>query len=86
MVTHVHIDHVGRIPYLLAAGFEGPILCSEPSARLLPAMLEDALKIGYTRDYELIERVLGLIRRRTRARDQTAHRPSPPIHFIQILI
>ena len=64
----------------------GPILCSEPSARLLPAMLEDALKIGYTRDYELIERVLGLIRRRTRARDQTAHRPSPPIHFIPILI
>ena len=27
VVTHVHIDHVGRIPYLLAAGFEGPILC-----------------------------------------------------------
>uniref|UniRef100_UPI00356217A6 MBL fold metallo-hydrolase n=1 Tax=Marinobacter sp. TaxID=50741 RepID=UPI00356217A6 len=23
VVTHVHIDHVGRIPYLLAAGFEG---------------------------------------------------------------
>ncbi|HET8849533.1 MAG TPA: MBL fold metallo-hydrolase, partial [Marinobacter sp.] len=21
VVTHVHIDHVGRIPYLLAAGF-----------------------------------------------------------------
>jgi metallo-beta-lactamase family protein len=25
IVTHVHIDHVGRIPYLLAAGFSGPI-------------------------------------------------------------
>ncbi len=25
VVTHVHIDHVGRIPYLLAAGFQGPI-------------------------------------------------------------
>lgn len=67
VVTHVHIDHVGRIPYLLAAGFQGPILCSEPSARLLPAMLEDALKIGFTRDRSLIERVLGLIRQRTQA-------------------
>ena len=27
IVTHIHIDHVGRIPYLLAAGFQGPILC-----------------------------------------------------------
>ena len=25
IVTHVHIDHVGRIPYLLAADFTGPI-------------------------------------------------------------
>ena len=42
IVTHVHIDHVGRIPYLLAAGFTGPIICSEPSAKLLPIVLEDA--------------------------------------------
>ena len=32
VVTHVHLDHVGRIPYLLAAGFKGPIYCTEPSA------------------------------------------------------
>ncbi|RBW48251.1 MBL fold metallo-hydrolase RNA specificity domain-containing protein [Marinobacter sp. F3R11] len=64
VVTHVHIDHVGRIPYLLAAGFEGPIICSEPSAIMLPEILEDALKIGFTRDRVLIERVLGLIRSR----------------------
>ena len=64
VVTHVHIDHVGRIPYLLAAGFEGPIICSEPSAIMLPEILEDALKIGFTRDRHLIERVLGLIRSR----------------------
>jgi metallo-beta-lactamase family protein len=29
-------------PGLLAAGYRGPILCSEPSARLLPLVLEDA--------------------------------------------
>ncbi|MDV3503117.1 MBL fold metallo-hydrolase [Marinobacter sp. M-5] len=64
IVTHVHIDHVGRIPYLLSAGFDGPIICSEPSAIMLPEILEDALKIGFTRDRSLIERVLGLIRSR----------------------
>lgn len=64
VVTHVHIDHVGRIPYLLAAGFDGPIICSEPSAIMLPEILEDALKIGFTRDRQLIDRVLGVIRTR----------------------
>ena len=58
VVTHVHIDHVGRIPYLVAAGFNGPIVCSEPSAQLLPLVLEDALKIGFTRDKQLVEAFL----------------------------
>ncbi len=58
VVTHVHIDHVGRIPYLLAAGFDGPIYCSEPSARLLPLVLEDAIKVGFTRNRRLVESFL----------------------------
>jgi metallo-beta-lactamase family protein len=61
VVTHVHLDHVGRIPYLLAAGYDGPVLCSEPSAVLLPLMLEDALKVGVTRDRRLIEAALQRI-------------------------
>jgi len=64
IVTHVHIDHVGRIPHLLAAGFRGPILCSEASAALLPLVLEDAMKVGVTRDARLIEGFLGLVRQR----------------------
>lgn len=63
IITHVHIDHVGRLPYLLAAGFRGPIFCSQPSAVLLPLVLEDALKIGFTRDERLIERFLEQIER-----------------------
>ncbi len=61
VVTHVHIDHVGRIPYLLAAGFSGPIICSRASAILLPLVLEDALKIGFTRNERLIESFLSRI-------------------------
>ena len=44
IVTHVHIDHIGRLPYLLAAGFQGPILCSKPSARLLPLVIRPVPK------------------------------------------
>jgi metallo-beta-lactamase family protein len=63
IVTHVHIDHVGRIPYLLAAGFSGPIYCTEASAHLLPLVLEDALKVGVTRDEQLIAGFLRAVGR-----------------------
>jgi metallo-beta-lactamase family protein len=63
IVTHVHIDHVGRIPYLLAAGFSGPIYCSEASAKLLLLVLEDALEVGFTRNRRLIERFIARIER-----------------------
>ncbi|WP_428036113.1 MBL fold metallo-hydrolase RNA specificity domain-containing protein [Amphritea sp.] len=60
-ITHCHIDHVGRIPSLIAAGFNGPIYASKATARLLPLVLEDALKIGVTRDVKLISQFLKLL-------------------------
>ena len=57
----MHIDHVGRIPYLRAAGFDKPIFCSEPSAELLPLVLEDALKIGFTRNKRLVKQFIDKI-------------------------
>lgn len=66
LLTHVHIDHVGRLPYLLAAGYKGPIYCSRPTAELLPIVLADAIKIGFTRNPRMIDafvdHVEGLLR------------------------
>jgi metallo-beta-lactamase family protein len=61
-LTHVHIDHVGRLPYLLDAGFKGPIYCSKPTAALLPLMLEDAIRLGITRKQKVIDQLLRTIK------------------------
>lgn len=62
VITHVHLDHVGRIPALLAAGYRGPILCSEPSARLLLLVLEDAYKLSISSKPAQVARYLDFIR------------------------
>ncbi|WP_082810811.1 MBL fold metallo-hydrolase [Alcanivorax sp. NBRC 102024] len=64
VLTHVHIDHVGRVPWLLAAGFQGPIYCSLPSAKLLPIVLEDAFRLGISRQPVQVERFLKVLEQR----------------------
>lgn len=59
LVTHCHIDHVGRIPYLLAAGFTGPIYATKATALLLPLVIEDAIKVGVTRNRSIIRSVMA---------------------------
>lgn len=64
LLTHVHNDHVGRIPELLASGYKGPIICSEPSAHLLPLVMEDILGIQFGRDSAQVNRHLDAIGKR----------------------
>ncbi|WP_341520858.1 MBL fold metallo-hydrolase [Pseudomonas sp. G.S.17] len=64
VLTHVHADHVGRIPELLAAGYTGPILCSEPSAHLLPVVLQDAFSHQFGRSAEELDDYLTTINKR----------------------
>jgi metallo-beta-lactamase family protein len=61
-ITHCHIDHVGRLPWLLAAGFKSKIYASRATAHLLPLVIEDALKIGVTKDKQLISKIIRYIK------------------------
>ncbi len=45
-VTHAHLDHVGRIPKLVAAGFSGKIFSTAPTRDLARLILEDALSLA----------------------------------------
>jgi metallo-beta-lactamase family protein len=61
LLTHVHIDHCGRLPNLIAAGYRGPILLTHASAKLFPLVLQDALKTGYQLSAAQIELLIEQI-------------------------
>jgi metallo-beta-lactamase family protein len=42
LLTHAHLDHSGYLPALVRDGFEGPVLCSEPTRALCEILLPDA--------------------------------------------
>lgn len=45
-ITHAHIDHIGRIPALIEAGFNGEIICNHSTKALLGPMLDDGLSFS----------------------------------------
>ncbi|MCR4284396.1 MAG: MBL fold metallo-hydrolase [Parcubacteria group bacterium] len=45
IVTHAHMDHIGRIPVLVKDGFKGNIFSTPATRELAKLMLEDALSI-----------------------------------------
>lgn len=45
VVTHAHMDHIGRIPKLIKDGFKGTIYSTPATKDLAEAMFEDALGI-----------------------------------------
>jgi metallo-beta-lactamase family protein len=49
-LTHAHIDHIGRVPDLIDAGFRGEIICSHATRALLLPMLGDAMTFSSRTD------------------------------------
>jgi len=59
-VTHAHVDHIGRLPELIAAGFEGEIICTHPTKALLRPMLRDAMVLSGA-GRETVRRINGIV-------------------------
>jgi metallo-beta-lactamase family protein len=67
LITHAHMDHIGRVPKLVRDGFNGKIISTKATFDLAGPMLNDALKVMQTRhpneilfEKEDIEKALSL--------------------------
>ena len=67
VLTHTHLDHIGRVPRLVKQGFRGRILCTPPTRALAEVLLADAAHLQ-EEDAEYLNRK-GL----------TRHRPALPL-------
>ncbi|SEJ58350.1 metallo-beta-lactamase family protein [Deinococcus reticulitermitis] len=53
ILTHAHLDHVGRLPLLVKLGYRGPVYCTAPTAALTETVLLDSARLqvdGYRRE------------------------------------
>jgi metallo-beta-lactamase family protein len=46
VISHAHIDHIGRIPLLVKRGYRGPIWATRATCELAKIMLEDAANLA----------------------------------------
>jgi len=47
VLTHGHLDHVGRLPRLVADGFRGPVLATSATLAVAEVVLRDAARIQH---------------------------------------
>lgn len=45
VITHAHLDHIGRAPKLMREGFKGKVYCTPPTKDLMDVMLYDSVNI-----------------------------------------
>lgn len=53
IVTHAHLDHIGRIPLLVREGFEGKIISTRATAEIAHLMLRNSAGILETKKEKL---------------------------------
>ncbi len=61
VLSHAHIDHAGRIPFLVRNGFERPIYCTPATRDLSAYMLMDSAHIQEKDAEHLARRGKGFV-------------------------
>jgi metallo-beta-lactamase family protein len=74
ILTHAHMDHVGYLPALVKAGFDGPVLCTEATRRLAEIVLKDA---AFLQEREASEASVG---------GYSKHEPPLPLYTIDDVV
>jgi metallo-beta-lactamase family protein len=69
LLTHAHLDHVGRLPLLLKGGFQGPIHATDATRDLAGLILHDSAKV---QQYD--------IERANRKRQRAGEPPLEPLY------
>ncbi|HOQ08980.1 MAG TPA: MBL fold metallo-hydrolase [Syntrophomonadaceae bacterium] len=46
VISHAHLDHIGRLLEVVDLGYSGPIYCTQPTRDLLPVMLRMEARYG----------------------------------------
>lgn len=45
VLSHAHIDHIGRLPLLIKRGYRGQVWATQATIKLMPVLLQDALHL-----------------------------------------
>jgi len=72
LLTHAHLDHTGRVPLLIKAGYSGPIYATAATVDLTDIVLKDSAKLQ-TQDAE----------RMTRKRQGKGEPPVEPLYTVE---
>lgn len=72
LLTHAHLDHCGRLPLVVKAGYSGPVYMTPATRELVELQLEDTMKVAKERQAETgeeplfneddVDKLVGLIK------------------------
>ncbi|RME24281.1 MAG: MBL fold metallo-hydrolase [Deltaproteobacteria bacterium] len=55
VLTHGHLDHCGRLPWLVAQGYSGPVFAQAATVEIAEIVLRDAARLGSHREDPLYD-------------------------------